>query len=865
MIIRLILLIVWFVVFLFAPVMARQHGMHVEVQAGQIAIGGEFVPRFPDLPSQRVVAVGANDAVSGGTYDYIEVGGTLTLSGVVSVTHLFVLPGGTLIIECGATVIGRSVPIDTTRDPFQWGNGLLSFGTLRMMCPEKTPFVPIADAASGATTLTLVTVPTGWAVGDEVMLPDTRQMFTGGVREADLAEPRRESNATITAISGTSLTLSKPLAFARASIVRPDGSVVLRPRIANLTRPTVIRSENPAGTRWHIAHVGGASSWDVSGVAFIGLGRTKNLPVDNTTSAHVGTNQIGRYAFHIHHAASSLQTRRIADSVFIGQGVAKWGGVTVHQSHDVEVLRTVCVDTPSGCLVTEDGNEVRNVFRGNFAANIVGNMKDSRTNVAENCSGCESAYWFRGVGNIYEDNEVWNATTSGWNLFNQAWLANGLPIPSTKGGTGTVTPNLDTMVPISMSGNVAAANHTIGIEYWSVGPFPNTRFIPAHNGLQQVGNGPSDRIVADVLLVDSSVICKDGKTTGINSSLGYTLGVETLRTEVRGCSQGVAQGIGRVYGRFTDSVFQNEMDFFFEQGGPATTWTRVRFEPFLSSRIYIGKPLTPTWSGGTAPLPGDGGEWALREDGGSWIIEDWQGTGTNYKLASPSSVSTALSWYHSNEDYGFLFPPPECGATLGETFANCGMSFGGEAFTAGEQVTLEGLVGLVGLPLPRPPKPLPRAIMTMPTTRGPSAIIYDGNRVWLQFVLTGNPTQADNQAYYSIDGGPRLVTTGRRGGALEAYYVGGSGFVITPGSHTVRAWRERNGVEVPGSSMMFGYVIGAGGPPPPPPPTPVNCVLSAATSTVSGWSLNGTTYTRTTTETKTVTTAPANGGTPCQP
>ncbi len=157
---------------------SAQHAMHVEVQADRIAIGSEFVPRFLDQPQTFVVVPGASTALNAGTYGYIEVGGTLTIPAVeVKATHIVVLPGGTLIVECGATIVGRNVPINTGRDPFQWGNGLLNFGTLRMVCPEKTPFVPLeADAASGATSLTLASDPIGWAVGDELVLPDTRQM-----------------------------------------------------------------------------------------------------------------------------------------------------------------------------------------------------------------------------------------------------------------------------------------------------------------------------------------------------------------------------------------------------------------------------------------------------------------------------------------------------------------------------------------------------------------------------------------------------------------------------------------------------------------------------------------------------------------
>ena len=102
--------------------------------------------------------------LNAGTYDYIEVGGTLTIPAVeVKVTHLVVLPGGTLNRRVRRARSSAATCRSTrTRDPFQWGNGLLNFGTLRMVCPEKTPFVPLAgDAGSGATTLTLASAADG--------------------------------------------------------------------------------------------------------------------------------------------------------------------------------------------------------------------------------------------------------------------------------------------------------------------------------------------------------------------------------------------------------------------------------------------------------------------------------------------------------------------------------------------------------------------------------------------------------------------------------------------------------------------------------------------------------------------------------
>jgi hypothetical protein len=51
---------------------------HVEVQAGRVLIGAEFVPRFVDLPDKLVVGAGQTVTLpTEGTFSYIEVAGTL--------------------------------------------------------------------------------------------------------------------------------------------------------------------------------------------------------------------------------------------------------------------------------------------------------------------------------------------------------------------------------------------------------------------------------------------------------------------------------------------------------------------------------------------------------------------------------------------------------------------------------------------------------------------------------------------------------------------------------------------------------------------------------------------------------------------
>jgi hypothetical protein len=163
-----------------------------------------------------------------------------------------VLPDG--LFDCGTQadpipanrrveLIVRDVAIDTTRDPFQWGNGLLNFGRQTRVGATKTPWCEATgDLVARATTISCAAVPQNWQVGDELLIPDTNTQELGPDHQKTLS--RREARVTIAAIAGAVVTLSKGLDFTHPNILKPDGTVVLRPRVANLTRNIVIRSEN---------------------------------------------------------------------------------------------------------------------------------------------------------------------------------------------------------------------------------------------------------------------------------------------------------------------------------------------------------------------------------------------------------------------------------------------------------------------------------------------------------------------------------------------------------------------------------------------------------------------------------------------
>src|SRR6266540_5612469 len=150
--------------------LVQSHSSHTDVAtaaearvaADRVHIGTEYLPRRTDLantlivPSRKTVEL-PEDA----TYDYVEVAGTLRVSRAhdttLRFTHLVVLPDGMLDvgtqtdpIPCDRKVefIIRDVPIDVTKDPFQWGNGLVNFGHQTRVGCSKTAWVEAADSIS---------------------------------------------------------------------------------------------------------------------------------------------------------------------------------------------------------------------------------------------------------------------------------------------------------------------------------------------------------------------------------------------------------------------------------------------------------------------------------------------------------------------------------------------------------------------------------------------------------------------------------------------------------------------------------------------------------------------------------------------
>ncbi len=426
--------------------------------------------------AKRVPATGDKVAIQDGqtvTYDVssdaaiaaLEVRGSLQFSTATS-THLtvgtvMVMPQGTLTIGTQtlpiplgktAEIVFVDTPLDLKKDPKQYGNGLIALGNVSIVGAKKdVTFERLAEEAlKGSTKLILASAPTGWQTGDALLLPDSRQMpYTkGGGGKGNVPKSYYDSQAeevSVSSIQGKVVTLKSPLLSDHKGARRADGSPEpgWLPHVGNLTRNVVLRSANKTGTRGqvmflHLARV------DIEYASLLYLGRTTAAPLDSTTFnadgsvSHIGTNQIGRYALHLHHvmgpAKGTPPLFRVIGNVIAGN--LKWG-IAVHDSHYGLIAKNIVYDTVGSSIVTEDGSESNNVFEDNFlvgkgrGASLLQQLS-SRAGIRNqglDTASDHSGFWFRGPRNIVRRNVVANMTSFGFNYNGYYLDLSKLPFP----------------------------------------------------------------------------------------------------------------------------------------------------------------------------------------------------------------------------------------------------------------------------------------------------------------------------------------------------------------------------------------------------------------------------------------------------
>jgi PKD repeat protein len=411
----------------------------------------------------------------------------------LTVVNFLVLEGGELRIGSAAApvaanvkaeVIFADVPLDTTNDPAQYGNGLIALGKVTMHgAPLSDTFVRLAiEPRAGDTTLILSEPVTGWQAGDRLLLPDSHQVSW---LDPGWGRTERPTIASVSA-DGLVVTLTAPLAHAHPGARDAAGNLDFTPHVGNLTRTIVVRSASATGTRGHTMFTHRADV-DIRFVSFAGLGRTKIDELNNTLYdsnggvTRIGTNQQGRYPVHMHHLMGPINTPANGyQYTFVGNSITcpldpmpfRWG-LTLHNSHYGLIQDNVLYNWAGASIVAEDGSESFNVVEHNFVVRTTGNGDRGDARIHLNDLGIEgTGIWFRGSNNYVRNNVAAVSAVYGYNIM--ADRLGTIRFPAFKGADTSIDGQYVTAQGIStpllqFEGNEAYGSTWAGLTIWNIG------------------------------------------------------------------------------------------------------------------------------------------------------------------------------------------------------------------------------------------------------------------------------------------------------------------------------------------------------------------------------------------------------------
>jgi hypothetical protein len=256
----------------------------------------------------------------------VPAGETWKIEGLV-VSTANVVVQGTLVMRPGATlrfvgvneaafVGGGMDPVASDVGLWVMGAGKLdAIGTAKLAWARTTAGLP-----QGATSLTLDANPTGWKVGDEILVTATLPP-----NMADLSDKTFMKTSEVRVITGIS---GRTITFAALTHAHPSAQVsptlLMTPEVANMTRDVNI--EGTPGGRAHVFVRNSVPTPQT--VKFVGLRHLGPTNMDNQ----------GRYALHLHH--NDDNSRGSLYEGLVARDIGTWGFVA-HKSHGVTFRHNV--------------------------------------------------------------------------------------------------------------------------------------------------------------------------------------------------------------------------------------------------------------------------------------------------------------------------------------------------------------------------------------------------------------------------------------------------------------------------------------------------------------------------------------------
>ena len=233
----------------------------------------------------------------------------------------------------------------------------LTTGKILMYGTPKTSWLHLAaTAAAGASTLSFSESPTGWQVGDEIIITSTSE-------ENEFCSITREDNcqleeATILSVVGTTVTLTAPLQYSHLGVTDNVGgrAVSVRAEVANLGRNVKIQgsqddNEYFGGHTLLMQPTDGESAFNYVELFYMGQDAS-----------------IGRYPLHFHGVSKTDPANTLGDvsgSTVLGTSIHHSfnRAINIHGAGGLLIQDCVAYKNFGHTFFIEDGSETHNTFR----------------------------------------------------------------------------------------------------------------------------------------------------------------------------------------------------------------------------------------------------------------------------------------------------------------------------------------------------------------------------------------------------------------------------------------------------------------------------------------------------------------------
>lgn len=211
---------------------------------------------------------------------------------------------------------------DHVMEPYETDVGVwvVAGGTLDLQGARKRPWTHLAGPAEAGAPSITVADPSGWQVGDEIVVTPTEPTTVEGYAE-------HHDRRTVTAVAGSTVTLDRPLDHPHPEVtVRPG--VVHRAEVLNLTRN--VRVEGTPEGRTHVIVLAAGRPQTIG---FVGL--------RHTGPQQDGVPVVGRYAMHFHMDLDATQGTMLEGLVAYDGGNHAF---VSHTSHGITMRECIAHD-----------------------------------------------------------------------------------------------------------------------------------------------------------------------------------------------------------------------------------------------------------------------------------------------------------------------------------------------------------------------------------------------------------------------------------------------------------------------------------------------------------------------------------------